>query len=112
MPKRDRAADVTDLDGYPVAAKRVRKPASLRDRSLGRVAWIYHGGVVVRGDIDYDAKNARSLEYYSANGFEARCPRLGAQKQILGGGPYAQGVGFALGVDRVVLAVVGRTREG
>lgn len=40
MPKRDRAADgKTDLDGHPVEAKRVRKPAAFRINGIP-IAWI------------------------------------------------------------------------
>lgn len=43
----------------------------------------------------------RGLAYYTGGGFEFTAPALGAQKQILGGGPYQGGNGFAIGVDRV-----------
>ena len=46
----------------------------------------------------------RGLAYYTEDGFEIRCPNLGAQKQVLGGGRYKEGIGFALGVDRLMLA--------
>jgi len=46
----------------------------------------------------------RGLAYYVGDGFEISCPQLGAQKQILGGGTYAEGIGFAIGVDRLMLA--------
>jgi len=46
----------------------------------------------------------RGLGYYTESGFEARCELLGAQKQIAGGGRYAEGVGWAIGLDRVLLA--------
>jgi len=46
----------------------------------------------------------RGLAYYVEDGFEIACPSLGAQKQVLGGGAYAEGIGFALGVDRLILA--------
>ena len=46
----------------------------------------------------------RGLDYYTGDkGFEIACPDLGAQKQICGGGSYEGGVGFALGVDRMLL---------
>ena len=32
------------------------------------------------------------------------CELLGAQKQIAGGGRYAEGIGWAIGLDRVLLA--------
>ena len=46
----------------------------------------------------------RGLSYYVEDGFEAECERLGAQKQVAGGGRYAEGIGWAIGVDRLSLA--------
>ena len=46
----------------------------------------------------------RGLAYYLGDGFEIACGALGAQKQVCGGGTYAEGIGFAIGVDRLVLA--------
>lgn len=51
-----------------------------------------------------DESVERGLGYYTEQGFEARCELLGAQKQIAGGGRYAEGVGWAIGLDRVLLA--------
>lgn len=45
----------------------------------------------------------RGLDYYTEDGFEISADELGAQKQILGGGSYKQGIGFAFGFDRVML---------
>lgn len=46
----------------------------------------------------------RGLSYYlDGNGFEISCEQLGAQKQICGGGFYSQGIGFAVGFDRLML---------
>lgn len=46
----------------------------------------------------------RGLDYYvGGKGFEIACPDLGAQKQVCGGGTYDGGVGFAIGVDRLLL---------
>lgn len=50
----------------------------------------------------------RGLDYYVEDGFEVSAPWLGAQKQVLGGGRYATGIGFAIGVDRLVLAIKGQ----
>ena len=55
--------------------------------------------------VEWHRSVKRGLAYYTDGGFEATCERLGAQKQVLGGGPYPEGVGFAIGVDRVVLAM-------
>ncbi len=46
----------------------------------------------------------RGLSYYIGTGFEIAIPCLGAQKQVVGAGPYQQGIGFAVGVDRLLLA--------
>lgn len=58
---------------------------------------------------------ARGLDYYSGMVFEIYAPRLGAEKQICGGGSYTltktfggkevPTVGFAFGFDRVYLAL-------
>lgn len=45
----------------------------------------------------------RGLAYYTDGGFEISCPELGAQKQVCGGGPYDEGIGFAIGFDRLML---------
>lgn len=42
----------------------------------------------------------RGLSYYIGNGFEIEIPDLGAQRQVVGGGVYNEGVGFAIGIDR------------
>jgi histidyl-tRNA synthetase len=56
-------------------------------------------------EYDFDGAVRRGLGYYTEDGFEARVPKLGAQKQIAGGGRYAEGVGWAIGVDRLLLAL-------
>lgn len=46
----------------------------------------------------------RGLDYYKeGKGFEISCNELGSQKQICGGGEYEGGVGFAIGIDRLLL---------
>ena len=47
----------------------------------------------------------RGLTYYVEEGFEVECDKLGAQKQIAGGGRYSEGIGWAIGVDRLMLAL-------
>jgi len=44
----------------------------------------------------------RGLGIYNADGFEIQIEELGAQKQVVGGGPYDNGQGFAIGVDRLL----------
>jgi len=57
-------------------------------------------------NVDYNIELLvkRGLDYYVEDGFEAECPTLGAQKQVAGGGRYDGGIGFALGIDRLLLA--------
>lgn len=55
-----------------------------------------------------DTNVKRGLGYYTKDGFEARCDDLGAQKQIAGGGRYAEGVGWAIGIDRLMLVPNGK----
>jgi len=46
----------------------------------------------------------RGLDYYKdGKGFEISCPELGSSKQVCGGGIYNNGVGFAIGIDRLLL---------
>nr|WP_207201057.1 ATP phosphoribosyltransferase regulatory subunit [Pseudomonas sp. TH04] len=59
--------------------------------------------------LDYELKLAvkRGLSYYlQGNGFEVRCPTLGAQQQVVGGGAYREGAGFGIGLERLVLALM------
>lgn len=45
----------------------------------------------------------RGLDYYKGGkGFEIEVEELGTQKQICGGGAYDNGIGFALGIDRIL----------
>lgn len=50
-----------------------------------------------------DTNVKRGLNYYVGGGFEIKCEELGAQKQVCGGGTYNEGIGFALGIDRLML---------
>ncbi len=56
-------------------------------------------------DYAFDRAVTRGLSYYTEAGFEARCSRLGTQQQIAGGGRYAEGIGWAIGLDRLALAL-------
>jgi histidyl-tRNA synthetase len=47
----------------------------------------------------------RGLAYYVTDGFEIAVDSLGAQKQVCGGGAYKQGIGFAIGFDRLMLCM-------
>lgn len=47
----------------------------------------------------------RGLSYYVEDGFEAEVASLGAQRQVAGGGRYREGIGWAIGLDRLLLAL-------
>lgn len=47
----------------------------------------------------------RGLNYYTQNGYECESDILGAQKQIAGGGSYKEGTGWAIGLERLLLAL-------
>lgn len=66
-------------------------------------------------DCQVDLGIVRGLDYYTGMVFEIDAPQLGAEKQVLGGGSYTLSelfggepvfsTGFAIGIDRVVLAL-------
>lgn len=66
-------------------------------------------------DIEIDLGVVRGLDYYTGMVFEAEAPSLGAEKQICGGGSYTLSelfggekvfsTGFAVGFDRILLAM-------
>ncbi|MFQ6127685.1 MAG: histidine--tRNA ligase [Thermoplasmata archaeon] len=66
-------------------------------------------------DLDLDLSVIRGLDYYTGMVFEIDSPVLGAEKQICGGGSYSFAdaigggevfsTGFAIGFDRVLLAL-------
>ncbi len=70
-------------------------------------------------DVEIDLGVVRGLDYYTGMVFEAEAPSLGAEKQICGGGSYSLSelfggekvfsTGFAIGFDRILLAM---EREG
>jgi len=58
----------------------------------------------VESEYEVNLNVKRGLDYYKdGNGFEIRCPRLGSVSQICGGGEYDGGIGFAIGIDRLLL---------
>lgn len=58
--------------------------------------------VTTNYEINLGAK--RGLDYYNDGvGFEISCDELGSSKQICGGGEYDVGIGFAIGIERLLL---------
>ncbi len=69
---------------------------------------------ITPAEFEFDMGVVRGLDYYTGMVFELDSPNLGAEKQVGGGGAYTLAevfggeavfqTGFALGVDRLVLA--------
>lgn len=58
---------------------------------------------IVTEEYEVNESVKRGLSYYIADGFEISIPSLGAQKQVVGAGQYKEGIGFAIGFDRLML---------
>lgn len=57
----------------------------------------------IRTDIKVNTDVTRGLDYYKGGkGFEISCESLGSSKQVCGGGEYEGGIGFAIGIDRLL----------
>lgn len=66
--------------------------------------WITSDYHTTLNDFELTPSIERGLDYYKDGlGFEITCDKLGAQKQICGGGAYEGGIGFAIGIDRLLL---------
>lgn len=78
----------------------------LSDRTASEVVSLLRGCLDQFG-LEYKFVDSvkRGLSYYLEDGFEVECEKLGAQKQIAGGGKYAEGMGWAIGLDRMMLAL-------
>ncbi|OGS48498.1 MAG: histidine--tRNA ligase [Euryarchaeota archaeon RBG_16_68_13] len=81
---------------------------------LHRLAEALHRYGVPPSDFSFDMGVVRGLDYYTGMVFEIDSPNLGAEKQVGGGGAYSLAevfggepvsqTGFALGLDRLVMA--------
>lgn len=59
---------------------------------------------LVTTNYEVNSDVTRGLDYYKdGKGFEISCPELGSSKQTCGGGSYEGGIGFAVGIDRLLL---------
>ena len=57
----------------------------------------------IDNEIILNKEVSRGLDYYKdGQGFEITCEDLGSSKQICGGGEYEGGIGFAIGIDRIL----------
>lgn len=78
-------------------------PRDLEDARLGLIELAKE--LVSLKSTEYQVNDSakRGLSYYTGEGFEISVESLGAQKQVVGGGTYKQGIGFAVGFDRLML---------
>jgi histidyl-tRNA synthetase len=71
-------------------------------------------------DFEIDSRLVRGLDYYTKTAFEIQYPPLGAQSAVAGGGRYdglieeiggspTPGIGFAAGLERVLIALEKQT---
>lgn len=89
-----------------------RVPGDAGDWLRQVVAYLNAMGIT---DLEIDLGVVRGLDYYTGMVFEAEAPALGAEKQICGGGSYTLSelfggekvfsTGFAIGFDRILLAL-------
>jgi len=98
----------------------MEKAPRLLDRLSGEDAAHFESvkQLLDKADVSYevDAAMVRGLDYYTRTVFEFTCERLGAQSGIGGGGRYdglieqlggppTPGVGWAAGIERILLAM-------
>jgi histidyl-tRNA synthetase len=107
----DRIRAVAETKGGAEALDRIEDPSV-----KGHLKEVFETlGLYGLDDCQLDLGIVRGLDYYSGMVFEIDAPRLGAEKQVLGGGSYTLSelfggepvfsTGFAIGIDRVVLAL-------
>lgn len=72
-----------------------------RDEAVAALRAVLAGFPV---EVEFVGAVKRGLAYYVEDGFEVECQALGAQKQVAGGGRYAEGIGWAIGIERLMLA--------
>ncbi len=81
--------------GIEVLNPRVKELGGLVDMALQMLTAFVPREILV---VNTNAK--RGLSYYDGDGFEIEIPDMGAQRQVVGGGIYKEGMGFAIGTDR------------
>ncbi len=84
----------------------ILNPTKIKIEHLEELAMSLLTHMLSRNVDDYKLSSdvVRGLDYYkNGKGFEITCDKLGAQKQVCGGGEYEGGLGFAIGIDRILL---------
>jgi histidyl-tRNA synthetase len=111
---------VKDIDSHQLEFSNY-KSSSLAWQKLIEVVKILDAFQIPEDTIIIDLNIARGLEYYNGIVFEIDVPELGAEKQVCGGGAYsllelfggkpAHTIGFAIGFDRLILALEEQNRQ-
>jgi len=113
LPRKlfDRITAIADIKGGIEELNNLEDSEAIRHlRDVFEVLKLY--GIE---ECQVDLGIVRGLDYYTGMVFEIDAPRLGAEKQVMGGGSYTLSelfggepvfsTGFAIGIDRVVLAI-------
>jgi len=113
-PLRKTIALSGDASILDAAAKILGGAGSEGFRYLRDLAGLLKAYGVAESDYAFDMGVVRGLDYYTGMVFEIDSPNLGAEKQVGGGGAYTLAelfggervtqTGFALGLDRLVMA--------
>ena len=102
-PQAGRYREFTQLGVEILNPKNGPKKAS--DESLIAAKLAMQALGVNPESMEWNGLASRGLGYYlDGLGFEGRAPQLSAQAQVVGGGAYAEGAGFAIGLERALLA--------
>jgi len=96
-PQAGRYREFTQF-GVEILGDRSGNDAAVAREALQACVSLFDADLVTVGSVK------RGLAYYVEDGFEVECPDLGAQRQVAGGGRYAEGIGWAIGVERMLLA--------
>ena len=113
----DRITSIAEMRGSIAALDNLEESEATEHlREVFRILSLY--GIE---DCNIDLGIVRGLDYYTGMVFEIDAPALGAEKQIMGGGSYTLSelfggepvfsTGFAIGIDRVLLALAAEGEE-
>lgn len=100
-PQKGRYREFTQL-GVELVSRNPQKVAGYKDEVVDILKQLLDA---TNTQYRFNESVKRGLSYYIEQGFEVECDNLGSQKQIAGGGTYAEGAGFAIGLERWLLAL-------
>ncbi len=100
-PQKGRYREFTQL-GVEIVTKNKEKSLEYKEEIVSLLKEFLN---LYNTEYVFNSTVKRGLSYYVEDGFEVECLNLGAQKQIAGGGTYKEGVGFAIGLERWLLAL-------